>query len=112
MCLVVPLVWVIPPVAAVLPRDTRITLQCLTNSPTLPVLWVSTLDDTTNPLGNENTLTLSVPQQGGFVDGERFYCVIRDPESAETIVGSAMTVVQNVRGMCTQGGSEGVQRVL
>ena len=92
------MVRVIPPVAAVLPRVTRITLQCLTNSPAIPVEWVSTLDDT-DTISNENTLTLSVPQQGGFVDGERFYCRIRDPESAETIVGSAVTVVQNVRGM-------------
>ena len=94
-----PRIFVIPPVVAVLPSDTRITLQCATNSPALPVEWLSSLDSTV-PLGTENTLTINVPPQGGFLNGEAFYCVALNQESdTRDLVGSDRAVVQNIEGI-------------
>lgn len=93
-----PTVSVIPPVIAILPRDTRVILQCLTNSPSQAIEWVSTLDGPMEVLSTMPSYSLSVPAQGGFSDGETFYCVVRDPESERTIVQSARTVVQNIEG--------------
>ena len=99
---IAPSVRVIPSVVAVLPSDTSVTLQCVTNSPPLPVIWLSALDST-QPLSNQATYTFAVPSQGGFVDGQNFYCVIRDPEIADdsqtNIVASAATSTLNILGM-------------
>ena len=86
---------ILPPLIAVVPSDTRLTLQCLTNSPNLEVQW---LDSSMQPVSREPSYTLSVPAQGGFADGEAFFCVVRDPEDTTSIVGSARTSVQNIAG--------------
>ena len=99
-----PQISVIPPVVTVLPSDTRITLQCVTNSPALPVEWLSSLDSTV-PIGTETTLTLNVPPQGGFLNGRAFYCVTLNPESGtRDVVGSDRAVVQNIEGITTKEG--------
>lgn len=102
-CITAPSVSIIPPVMALLPSDIRVTLQCKTNNPSLPVQWLSSLADA-QPLSTQASYTLSVPSQGGFLDGRSFYCVVRDPEvdssSANNIIlGSAVTRVQNVEGI-------------
>lgn len=100
----VPVVSVVPPVLALLPGDTTVTMRCLTNSAALPVQWLSALDSTVL-LGDQQSLTMNVPAQGGFLDGESFYCVVRNPELTDTtpdsFTGSARTVVQNINGMET-----------
>lgn len=91
---------VIPSVVAVLPSDTRVTLECITNSPDLPVVWVSALNST-RQLSREASYTAGVPSQGGFLDGENFYCVVRNPAvNANDIVGSAVTTTLNILGTC------------
>lgn len=87
-----------PPILALIPGDNRATLRCRTNSPYLPVVWTTSLDSTTS-LGMNNELIINVPSQGGFSGGERYYCIVRDPEGEgddATVVGSARAVVRNV----------------
>ena len=93
-----PSVSIIPPLVAVVPGDITVTLQCVTNSPSLRVEWLPALDGSLQPLSRQPSYTANVPGQGGFPDGHAFYCVVRDPENTGSIVGAARTSVQNIAG--------------
>lgn len=75
----------------------------MTNSEALPVMWMPVF----NSMSDQASYTLSIPPQGGFADGQRFYCRIRDPEiddqSPSNVVGSAFTIVRNIPGILTAG---------
>ena len=74
-------------------------MECVSSNPDLPVQWLSLLNTDSQPLSLEHTLTLNVPPQGGFEDGESFYCVTLDPESSDAaFVASARMVVKNIEG--------------
>lgn len=98
---VAPSVSVTPSILAVLPSDIRVTISCETNSPALPVVWLSALNSTES-LSTRATYTFSVPSQGGFSNGQNFYCVVRNPEvsdnSPTNIVGSAFIITLNIIG--------------
>ena len=88
---------IVPPVAAILPDLTEITLRCETNSATLPILWVA--DNLVTELSTVPTYRIPIPA-GGLPDLTSFTCIVRNPEvddpSPNNIVGRADAYVRNI----------------